>query len=317
VFGYYCFTGTDVFSFNDSFGIVAPCPIPKPFACHGNTLLGLLKNSTSEEVQFELKKECLQITAGESLFQLPYKGPDEFLWKEPDEDGVCEFMNVTKTLETCLTTCSSDASLAAFNQIAFINKIARLSVYSSDGDAITRIILSNNASSKDYSIALPRNFCDALVKCALELESNYEVFSSAEWVYALFDNDYRIYGRSLGEPVLNYEEEIRDSIGDDKSEFIPVPEGLNDALSRARIVADVETKPTQLSLMDDSIRLFTETNVGIVDDVIPIKGHIFIEVNVSAALIQRSLEECTEFKVTENCLICRGENILRIVANMG
>ena len=309
-FSFFCFTGETVFSWNDSIGIVGPCKVKEPFGCHGATLLGLLKNCKTPGVEFEVQKDYLLIIAGNSEFKLPYITQDEFLWKEPDHENWESLQFPKPSVETCLSTCSNDIALGVFNQVCLHGKY----VYSCDGDAITKCTTIIGDDDCHPSLCLSQNFASNVVKICNELdwlEPDF-VFNN-EWVGIL--DEYRIYGRNLGQPQLDYEAEIRKSVGVNNFKFVPIPPELNDALSRARVVADAETKPTLLEIGGDHISLGTDTPMGYVSDVVK-TDHSNITVNISAAMLQKSLEGCTEFCVTTNCILLKGERILRLIANM-
>src|SRR5215469_9417371 len=84
VYENYCFDGEEVFAYNDSLGIVTACQQKEAFALNGKTLLGLLSNSHSEEVEFLIEGDHeLTVKTGRSRFKLPYMVEDEFLFKPP------------------------------------------------------------------------------------------------------------------------------------------------------------------------------------------------------------------------------------------
>src|ERR1700719_542988 len=118
IYEFFCFTGETVFAFSDAFGVVGKCKVKAPFGVHGPTTLGLLKASKSKEVEIKLTKDNhVQIIAGTSEYKLPYKTPDEFAWKEPEFDAGLYEPVIIEAIECCLTTCSPDLALEAFNRV--------------------------------------------------------------------------------------------------------------------------------------------------------------------------------------------------------
>ena len=136
----------------------------------------------------------------------------------------------------------------------------------------------------------------------------------AEWTCSLFE-DYKVYGRNLGQTTFDYETNIGKILGANKLDLTPIPLKLNDALTRARVVADIETSPSTLFVENNMLTLLTDTPFGEVFDEMKVK-HPDIEAQVNAKLLQTTMESCTEFKILNNCCIFKGEKILRLVSNM-
>jgi DNA polymerase III sliding clamp (beta) subunit (PCNA family) len=319
MFGHYCFTGTDVLSFNDGFGLVAPCSMPKPFTCHGRSLVELLRKSSSDEVEIIVKDEFVAINAGSSNFKLPYKSDTDFLWKEPsfhDYDAY-PLALVVEGLKTCLTTCSSDVALGAFNQICLGQKgNKQLVIYSCNGDGLTKATIDVKMKKEITPTCISRDFAEVLTK--VEIDAASMLFVGNEWVCATIADGAKVYGRSLGAPKIDYEQEMKDAVRGDTS-LADIPPELDAALSRARVVADEESSPTNLNVSKGLLRLSTITeHLGNVKDLMSF-NHPTLEVDckISAALIQEGLEGCECISFTENCTVMQGENVVRVIGNMG
>jgi hypothetical protein len=140
----------------------------------------------------------------------------------------------------------------------------------------------------------------------------------SEWVYAGGKDSHRIYGRNLGPTTLDYDVEITKSLGENVSVgMVAIPDRLLDeALTRARIVADIETANTSLIIDKKEMLIQTLTPFGDVFDSMKV-NHPNIEINVNAKLIQTSMQGCDKFKLTPNSSVFVGDKILRLVANIG
>src|ERR1700719_4260008 len=242
IYEFFCFTGETVFAFSDAFGVVGKCKVKTPFGVHGPTTLGLLKASKSKDVEIKLTKDNhVQIIAGTSEYKLPYKTPDEFAWKEPEFEADTYGESILAAIESCLTTCSPDLALEAFNRVNITEYQGNIAVYATDGDALTRYVTNIKAASK-VDICLSRDFCDAIIK--IGLGGHLQV--GKEWV-CLITEDFKVYGHNLGPSTLKYEDEIAKVGADNSKGFAAIPiKELDEALTRARVVADIETSPTTL-----------------------------------------------------------------------
>ena len=318
-FGYFCFTGKTVFSWNDSIAVVGLCKVDKPFGCHGQTLLGLLKACSGEAVEFSVTKEHLEVVCGSSDFKLPYITQDEFVWKEPEilNAHIYPYSYMATAISTCLLTCSDDVALGAFNQICLGEENGQLVIYSCDGDSITKATTDIHMAVE--SCCLSKSLCVAIhqVWDYTEVWTVNDFTISKEWISASFDQHFSVYGHNLGLPSLDYEAEIRKSVGVNDLEFVPIPAELNNALSRARVVADKETKPTKLIIDGGTMDVHTEAPQGDIWDSMPCIHPGTLEVKVSAAMLQRALDGCNQWVVTERCVVLRGERILRLCSNLG
>lgn len=321
IFTCFCFDQTTVSAYDDSIGIIAPCETGMSFAVNGATLLGLLKNSNSEEVEFKLDGPDLVIKAGRSNFKLPYQTKDEFLFKEPEDkwdDIQIPIVNgVPKGVSSCLLTSSKDQSQSALMCVALNGG----SLYSCNGDALTRFVLPDSEGTVPTHplYTMPNEFCETLLK--LHVEITYKEAGQLEfqngWVRALMNGGYVVYGRLIeNDHPLDHEALIKKTLKSEPT-YVAIPEGLDHALSRARVVADPESKPTQLTVEGGKLRLLTDTHLGTVRDVLPFK-HPDVQALVSAELLQRSISLCTEIAVMENCVCTRsGDELFVLLSNYG
>lgn len=319
IFKCFCFDGKNVSAYNDAIGIVAECQTDEAFAVNGQTLLGLLKNSQGEEVTLHLEDEDTVVKAGKSTFRLPYQIKDEFLFVEPDlEEFNVKLLPVLsdmlKGMEACLLTSSRDTTQTALMGLCLSGGSI---FYSCDGDALSRYTTPFKANPKIPSFILPNSFCEAVIKTASDSQSEVtSIILNKDWAKATLASGYVIYGRLIEtDTPLDHEAEIKNTLKLEPT-FVKVPAGLNEALSRARVVADHESAKTVFTIKGGWLRLLTDTHTGVVRDTIAMK-HSEIEVNVSAALIQRAISLCDEMAVLENCCAFRsGEQLLQVLGNM-
>src|SRR3954467_6758534 len=82
-----CFAFRDnfVIATNDQIALVAPCNHEKDMVLHGQTLLGLLRNTHTEQIDFSVAPTNeVTLSAGKSTFNLPSQPIEEFQFVEPD-----------------------------------------------------------------------------------------------------------------------------------------------------------------------------------------------------------------------------------------
>jgi hypothetical protein len=198
-------------------------------------------------------------------------------------------------------------------------------LYSCDGDALSRYLITAFAperSSKawataDVQLIIPNEFVDSLLRITETTGCKLgHLYLNEEWVVAELGNDYKIYGRILtNDEQLDFESQLKKHLKDSPP-FIEVPDGLAPAISRARVVADVEGKATVMRVKDGKLFLNTETHLGDVKDVLTFGEHADIVASVSAKLIATAISICNEMAVFDNCTVYRqGEEFILLVSN--
>lgn len=320
-FTHFMFTGKDVLAYNQTVGAIAPCKTGlAPFAVAGAPLLGLLRNSQAEELNISLDDTSLIIKAGKSTFKLPTLQVEEYLWEAPNEKWLASAdlnEDIMEGIQVCLATSSRNMAEPAIMGVClnFTDKGAVL--YSCDGDSVTRYRPESPAKgSGTYTV--PNAFCDALIRAVAETEiTTGSIMLNDAWVCAKLKGGPTLYGNLIEKNgALDHEELIKESLPG-KQKFVPVPEGFNEALSRARVLADFESAKTKVTVSKGKMQLVTDA-IGTVRDELLIKDQPDIAVAIHASLAQQSLTICNEICLQENCCAYRnGSKVLRVVSNQG
>jgi len=326
VYQNFVFTGDTLYATDDHLGIVAKCTSGvAPFACHGDTMLGLLRNCRTEEVEIEFDDQQHEVVfiAGRSKMRLPYLPESEFLFKEPSDESWDVVLDLDDSLieamEICLTTTSKDSSQQALMGIT-LDTGDGISFYSCDSDSLTHYLIDGANYNDPHSFVMPNSFCESVLRiCKSDKSMNGRLHASDEWVLAELEKDYKVYGRVIKpeDPVdhaMWVEKTTRDEIP-----WMKVPKGLEHALSRARVVAEPKSQPTEISIKEGRMRLYTNTDMGEVRDLVNLQGdHPDVEIKVNAALMARSIDVCSEMAVLEGFTVYRkGADLFQILSNFG
>lgn len=318
-----CFTFDSkyVTAYSDAIAIMAPCETKDTFALNGSTLLGLLKNSHADEVEFSIQdKQDVSIKTGKSRFKMPYFTKNEFLFEVPKDKWTSRLPldeNLLSGLSACLLTSSKDLAQPAWLGVHLRETAKNVALYSTDGDAITKFQTKVKASSTPPCL-MPNIFCEAVLRTCKETECKTGFIGlNDEWAMAELDTGYTIYGRFPPvDNLVDFEGEIKAAMTE-KPEFVGVPKELDHALSRARVIADPESAKTVLDIADGRLRLSTETQMGVVTDTLTCK-HPNVTAEVSAAMVQRAIGLCNEIAILEGCTVYRdGATLFMVVSNMG
>lgn len=308
----FIFENKQVYACMDKLTILAPYPeINDVFAVNGKTFIELLRTSTAEDVELTLDKENVLLKNGRSKMKLPYLDKSEFLFEEPEQEKWDIIIDIDKKLirafELCLLTAAIDATMGRFLGVT-IKGGDSLNMYSCDNDGLSQYKLSSKPHP-NVCLQLSNEFAEAVLRIAEKTTCDSgQLYINGDWALAEFGNDYKVYGRILvpDEP-FDHEKGIRDNLQGNKPTWVEIPDGLVDCLNRARVVADVESKPTIITVKDNKMELITETHIGVVKDALKIGKHPDVEASVAAKVIHRAAGTCEEFALFENCTVYRRE----------
>ncbi len=314
IFGCFTFTPGSVTAYNDTIAITGPCDLEETCAIHGNTLLGMLSNSSAHDVEFELDDNNVILTADKSVSKLPFEGEDAFIFEEPKgkwELKIPYTESFDAALKLCLETVSTDETQAALHGVYF--EANRL--YSCNGDTITRVAVKEKANTR---YLMPTAFGEAVSRLWGSLGvTKGTLHFNQEWMLAAFE-DWAVYGRVLVvDKPIDFEALIKRTVKT-KTPTQDVPEGFAEALSRARVIADPESAKTEITVAKNRLKLLTKTHMGEIRDDLVLKGHPDIVANVNAAYIHKALSRCDKIAFHDDCVVLeKGNDVLLLVSNMG
>lgn len=314
IFQCFMFTEETVSGYNGEIAISGPCEVASECGIHGSTLLGLLSNSTAPEFELELAGSTATIKTGRTTSKLPFEPRESFIFETPDQDYKSVLAitgSFIEGLKLARETVSNDTTQVALLGITIQDD----EMYSCDGDTVTRVRLKVGIGR--HRILLSTAFCEAVLRLWSELDMvKGKLHFNDKMVMADF-TEWQVFGTILGIPnPIDFDAEIKKTIKGWKGNLQAIPEGLDAALSRARVLSDPESQKTTVTVAKGRLGLLTETHMGEIRDDLPLKGHVDIKVNINAAHLQRALKVCNQIAFLENCAVLEAENVLLIVSNM-
>ena len=308
------FDGGRVSAYNDRIGISVPCKMPDAFGVNGRTFMGILE-SMSDDIKISILPESVQLKAGKSDFNMPYFGPEDFIFERPTiENGVTYTLPSVMPLQSCLTTASNDASQAAIAGVTFVPGY----MYSCDGDTLTRAKL-DGAASEPTQVTVPSEFCEVVISTYNDVGHTgpIEIKTGGGWA-ATEIGECEIFGRLLDvtNPV-DFGDLVEKSLPEGWAGLLKqVPEGFDDALYRAIILTSTETSPTTLTADGSQVTFKTKNFLGEITDTVKF-DHKPVDATVSPVAIQPPLQKCSQFAITERCCIfVKDKELLIIVGNL-
>jgi len=326
----YCFVKDKVYAYNDRVAIVAPCKVNMTCALHGGTLYGWLKNSNADDADFDLTGNEVVLTAGKSKIKLPYHEMGDLLFEGvQDKDKDNKWLVTADVdeallagLEVCTSTTSRDLTQMALTCVYLMpGKLSYF--YSSDSDSLTRYLVTAKATEQG-TFAIPNNFCEEVVKLATRFKGEEGLLKATlsvndDWARVRFENGVTVWGRILDVPSPIDFAAMLKSKEKGMPPAVPLPQGLQEALARACVLADPESKPTEFTIKGNKLGMFTQSSMGEATESLLIRGkHPDAEALVSAQLVARAIKACDEFSIAPSGTLYRnGNSLLQFVANMG
>lgn len=314
IFQCFTFDGDAVAAYDDTIAIQGPVDAgDTPFAIHGNTLLGLLSNSSAEEVNFDFKGDTAILTLGKTVSKLPFSPEENFIFNPPGDNFTAKVPftpSLAEAIKMCLETVSSDATQAALLGVT----IQGDKLYSCNGDALTRVHLKHGGKGR---VLMSTQFCSAVIKLWSTLAiTKGTLHFSDEWVFANF-GDWKVWGRILEvQDPIDFEALIKKTIKT-KTSTLALPDGFEEALSRARVLADPESQKTVITVAKGKVKMLTETHMGEIKDELTLKGHPDVDANVNASHLQRAIGYCDQIAFLDNCTVLeKAPDVLLLVSNM-
>jgi hypothetical protein len=314
IFNHFCFEKGRVYAYNYTTAVVAPLKTftEDAIAVSGAPLLGFLRTTSDHAPDISFKSGSVILSVANTRISLPYLPKSEFLFEEPlAEDfhaGGVLSRQAVEAFGVCLETVSKDKSQVAHRGICARGN----DLFSCDGDVITKV----RASTINDGF-LTSAFCQAILKVWSAIKpTEGSIYLGKGWVKAVID-EYTIYGRlpSISNP-MNHQKVIDDTIGRDPVTYAQAPEGLIDALTRARVLADVENSKTHVSVRKGQLSLLTETSRGAIHDRLTF-DHPDAEAWISAAKWQQALKHATELALCDACCVFINGGTTILVSNLG
>lgn len=321
IFQNFCFENGHVYANRDKLSIIAPCPeVQETFAINGRTFTDLLRAASSEETELQMVNENVVIKNGRSKIKMPFMDKSYFVFEEPEKETWDVMLDIAPSLldafKLCLITSAVDSTMPNFMGVT-IKGSKHINLYSCDGDALSQFKLDAK-SKNEIDHTLSNSFIEAILRVAEKTGcTTGQLYVNEGWAYAEFGNDFKVYGRNISkEEPFDFDGHLARVLKSNPT-FVDIPESFESALTRARVVADQESKPTSIKIDDGKMELVTDTHIGVVRDTLKISNkHPNAEVTVAAKLINRAVSMCDTFAITENASIYqKGDDFTLLVAN--
>lgn len=321
---HFWFDGETVMAYNDRIGISAPLKTGFKGAIPGATLLGLLSNSTAEEVMLTTNdsgEAVLKLkTANIKMAMLPYEDI-KGAFKMPKASG--ESLNVKSpvlhyALTRCLRSTTDDTSTPDQLGVTFMPGDDGARLYSTNTATITRVFLKG-VELEGHAI-VPTAFCQQVLNL-IDKEDENEFHLEITKEYALLEVDvylsttrsekYKLFGHLIetGKPIpfqKHFERHFPDKV---RKQLINVPKFMPLAIERAIVMAAAgQGEPRmQINVAENRFKLTTKAmigndSIGTIHDAINL-AHPDVSASFNPKAVKLAMEFYNKMFVTDEALI--------------
>jgi DNA polymerase III sliding clamp (beta) subunit (PCNA family) len=321
---HFCFSGDDVFAFNEQIGIVAPCKTTFEGAVAGNTLLNLLKASRAKEVEFEEAKGGeLIVRAASSRFKLGLLPPDRFVWKPPTlEDTVVIGVDTKKFMagiSACMRSVSIDTSIPDQLGVTLLNEGDVLSMYATDNATLSHARVALKKSPKNFDrVILSGSFCNQMLALSMR-DKPLHLEVREDCVLLAGVGGTMLFGSLIVSPKpIDFPEKIEGNYPPDADKLaISIPTKLELILERACIVSAANGEPvkTEIFVEGGVARFLTSSRMTSVRDSVQLEGkHKDVVLAVNPKLLRNGYGSFDRMLITSRCFIMASEDAVYLVA---
>lgn len=320
------FTGEQLLAYNDQ--IAMAVPMRTAFKGHvSKKLLELLEASHFEDMELVSEDNSLVVkrTNGKAVIKLTVE-PPPFLFTMPRPGrGLAHTTQMVRAIDHCLMSVGTDTSKPEFLGVTMVPEAERFSLYSTDGNTISRARAKKDSGANPPRVILPSEFCRQLVALFNSAEDDaaqdgsysFEIAYRDEEQYALFAFDEVIlYGRIIAtNSPLNFPAVLANLIPSRADDLVAIPEQFSGAVDRACIICDSDRGHTVVSIADGKMRLRSQSEgEADVDDVLPIdRNHPSVSIKVEPKLLKRGAG-FESLLIRETCVVMAKGSRLYLIA---
>lgn len=272
----FCFSGKEVFAYDDTAALYAKLEAPWKGAVRGAVLQAWLAAAGAKEVEAEVSESSLKLKCGRARAEFPILPESEFLFSLPDMSKAPKI-----PLTPAVLAAMTRASLAMGTdgqhpwrcglQLYFVE--GEVTVYACDNASAARAWVAGQEIPKAlYGKAplLPVRFVELLLARAGEGSSLY---ITDEWFAADLKDGVRMFGAVPGQTDLKTFQGLFADSSTNRKACVPLPKTWWGALTRAGVLlAGEKEAPAEFSAEGEKAALTTLSSLGNSKDSFKLEG---------------------------------------------
>lgn len=341
VLSHFCFTGSHVYAYNDTIGVLAPLKTDFKGAVSGEVLMGMLRQSRAVELELNEIDDNLQIKMGlknPTKVKLGLMSPEEFVWDVPKAkpDLVIDISKRVKEFRECLESVmhsvSGDTTIPDQLGVTFVGESGGVALYSTNHHSMSYAHFDLGKGKWPERVILPATFCTLLYQISGGRTESFTLEVHRGYVRVMVDG-VMLFSRVIeSERPFDFKGEFADTIPKKFDEqAVPIPSKVKLILERACIIADSKQQkntPTSVTAQAGKLhfRCFAEDRGEVIDSSQIADGHPDAKIPVEARHLRSVFdayhssvegEENGKLLITPKCVIlARGEMIYILSASV-
>lgn len=317
------FSNNTAMCYNDHIAIESPCKTGLHCAVPGQTLISILRHSSTKEVELSVVGKEVHVKTGRSLLKLGMLPPEDFIFKMPASKAGTElavdFKRFRAAIECCMKSISTDTSIPDQLGITLILNGESIDLYSTNNSTIStaKVPIKGKPPFKER-VVLSGDFCKQLLELTKE-------GSPRLWIaddHSLLDNEgIALFGRliDVDKPIPFPKVLAHHLPPDRKKNTIEMPKQLEMILMRAMVITDSPTEQTRtlITVKDEEMHFYSKSGKGEVKDRIKVPGHPNVSVKLEPKLLSLGLGFDNLLITEQCCIMSKGSQMYLVAATHG
>ena len=308
VLGSFCFTGKNVFAFNDALAVQTPLNTGFKGAIRGRMLLDWLQASGAKEVSVDAsKQDMLTLKAARAQVSLPVIAPDQFLFDAPTDTP--RVFPITDDFQTAIKRCMPSMNGKADHPwqlgitLSWTDK--GVDVFTCDNTTTAHAFVAMKSVPKDLqgmTLIVPPVFVDYLTSGKLSVE---EMRIFGDWI-AVQTAFSTVYGRLPQGANGQMYRDLHSDVGAGAKGAVPLPSTWWGMLTRSNVLLRGESNPVAtLECVGDRIKLDTVSALGKSNDSAMLKAQLPpFKVSVVPEMLLKLPKEVERFAMVDGRKLC-------------
>jgi len=332
---HYCFTGTELITYNGTIGFRIPLVTEFKGGIPGAVFRALIEHLHYREIEIKEVEGSLAIKAGREKWSaesdLPIMPPKAFLFDFPEPTGEVlpvKMLDLVDRIKAVLRSAHDDASAPERLGVTMLLRDGQLSCYATDDETLSHawLPLPNDYQGPKH-VVLPTTFCKELINLAdqdskLELQEKSAVlmFGKGKCLFGRFIVvDHRMdfegmfdahYSDRISEKMIDMPERLHSII----DRAVIITEGPSqDAIALMRETAKSGISKTRLSVFDGKALFVSESSRGRIVDRTEAKQSDCAPVKINPKRL-RVFEHYKRFLATEDAILMANDNSVFMVS---
>ena len=299
----------------------------------GERFHAALAQFTAMDVDVKMSDGALTLKSGKSTIKLGTLPADDFLFEEPEFDGMAERININQIfidgVAACLVGVGKDEALPAAMGVTMSTDagVEFVTLYSTDNKTITRFETDLPwESMKRSAVIFPTQFCDQLVTLHKTLRCTKVVMHLTDsHAVVCFDDHTVLTARLQSEyDVIDYEVKVSGlcPLETIAAGAMRLPDGIDGALARSALVLGNESNPSvRFECSAGSLMLDASTATSSAHDDLVLDdyfGDEALRFHVDPTLVARGIKSCDSLLPLPGVLVLCGAKgrLIHLIAHV-